>query len=387
MPGTIYFIQNDSRLVGLKEEPYNSEELLRSLLADHVDLLAGDEISPAHPRRWLFISSEAPVFSEEDSPNCWTVDHLLLDQDGVPTLLELKRSTDTRTRREVVGQILDFAANIKASWTVELIQEWLKNTCASQGREREEALLEFIGPELDPDVFWLRVKDNLRAGRIRLLLVADGIPPGLQRVVEFLSGQMNPAEVFAIEIHRFVGNDVQALVPRVVGRSAAPQAKSQEWDWDRFSKKLQEDSSRDDVPIARHLLEWGNGHGRFIQWGQDPASGSFVPQMTHAGVNYPFFEVVTGGKVYIPFGSLMSKPPFDSLEKRMELARGLNLLPLAEEIREDQLDKYPSLSLAELGEGNKLAEFTRIFEWLVDQVRATRRGGHPAQQPASARRR
>jgi hypothetical protein len=29
----------------------------------------------------------------------------------VPTLLEVKRSSDTRIRREVVGQMLDYAAN------------------------------------------------------------------------------------------------------------------------------------------------------------------------------------------------------------------------------------------------------------------------------------
>jgi len=41
----------------------------------------------------------------------WSADHLFLDQDAIPTFVEVKRSTDTRIRREVVGQMLDYAAN------------------------------------------------------------------------------------------------------------------------------------------------------------------------------------------------------------------------------------------------------------------------------------
>jgi hypothetical protein len=34
-----------------------------------------------------------------------------LDQDAILTIVEVKRSTDTHVRREVVGQMLDYAAN------------------------------------------------------------------------------------------------------------------------------------------------------------------------------------------------------------------------------------------------------------------------------------
>jgi len=47
----------------------------------------------------------------EDGSGRWSLDHLFLDQDSIPTLVEVKRSSDTRIRREVVGQILDYAAN------------------------------------------------------------------------------------------------------------------------------------------------------------------------------------------------------------------------------------------------------------------------------------
>ncbi len=40
------------------------------------------------------------------------------------------------------------------------------------------------------ETFWQQVGSNLHAGRLRLLFVADEIPPQLRRIVEFLNQQM-----------------------------------------------------------------------------------------------------------------------------------------------------------------------------------------------------
>ncbi|MBS1252773.1 MAG: hypothetical protein MAG451_01815 [Anaerolineales bacterium] len=111
MSGQIYLLQEDGTLQSLSEQPYGSEDLLQMLLEKYPDLLAGDQIDESEPRRWLLVSREAGVPSEEDGYDQWSLDHLFLDQDGIPTLVEVKRSSDTRIRREVVGQMLDYAAN------------------------------------------------------------------------------------------------------------------------------------------------------------------------------------------------------------------------------------------------------------------------------------
>lgn len=52
------------------------------------------------------MSAKPPVYSvSEGAAACWSLDHLFLDQDGVPTLAEVKSASDTRLRREVVGQM------------------------------------------------------------------------------------------------------------------------------------------------------------------------------------------------------------------------------------------------------------------------------------------
>ena len=117
----------------MEEAPYDSESLLQKLLADHPDLLAGDQINAEEPRRWLLVTREMAVPGEQDGAGRWSLDHLFLDQDAIPTLVEVKRSSDTRIRREVIGQMLDYAANAVAYWPVEEIKAKFESRCKDDG--------------------------------------------------------------------------------------------------------------------------------------------------------------------------------------------------------------------------------------------------------------
>ncbi|HZT83720.1 MAG TPA: hypothetical protein VFA26_26050 [Gemmataceae bacterium] len=135
MTGGIFLVQGDGKLVQVREQPYDSEELLQKLLADYPDLLAGEQMNPAAPRRRLLIARELGVPSEADGSDRWALDHLFLDQEAIPTLVETKRSSDTRLRREVVGQMLDYAANAVAYLPAEMLRSRLAATCQKQSRD------------------------------------------------------------------------------------------------------------------------------------------------------------------------------------------------------------------------------------------------------------
>src|SRR5262245_6060989 len=209
----------------MNETAYEAEEVLQTLLAEYPDLLAGDQMRPPSPRRWLLVERESGIEDAVGGLARWSLDHLFLDQDAIPTLVEVKRSTDTRIRREVVGQMLDYAANAVAYWPVESMQAQFERACGDLGREPADVLAEFLGGEADPGAFWQQAKTNLQAGRIRMVFVADVIPPELQRIVEFLNGQMDPAEVLAVEVRQYVGQGQRAMVPRVMGQTATAQQK------------------------------------------------------------------------------------------------------------------------------------------------------------------
>ncbi len=221
MTDNIFIIQDDGKLVEMGEKVYDSEALLQELLANYPKLLSGSQIDMDSPRRWLLIKREMGIPAEEFGGGRWSVDHLFLDQDGIPTLIEVKRSSDTRIRREVVGQMLDYAANAVVYWPVEQIRiEFEKNSA-----DPEQTLADFLGEDGDLEDYWQRVKTNLQAGRIRMLFVADCIPPELRRIVEFLNEQMDPAEVLAVEIKQYVGEGMKTLVPRIIGQTAEAEKK------------------------------------------------------------------------------------------------------------------------------------------------------------------
>jgi len=217
----IYLIQEGGGLLELSEQPYESEELLQQLLERYPSLLAGRQMSPGEPRRWVLVTREAGMPSRLGGGAQWSADHVFLDQDAVPTIVEVKRSSDTRIRREVVGQMLDYAANAVVYWPVEAIQAAFERTCGERGIDTAQALQELVGAAESVEAFWSRVKTNLQAGRVRMVFVADRIPPELQRIVEFLNEQMDPAEVLAVELRQFLGGGVKTLAPRVLGHTAA----------------------------------------------------------------------------------------------------------------------------------------------------------------------
>ncbi|MBD0327704.1 MAG: hypothetical protein ICV68_14800 [Pyrinomonadaceae bacterium] len=222
MEAGVFLLQSDNTLVRMNEQAYQAESLLQQLLAEHPDLLAGDQINPSVPRRWLLIGREAGVPAVADGADWWSVDHLFLDQDAIPTFVEVKRAVDTRARREVVAQMLDYAANATENWPTDRMREQLARRSADVGTDPTTDLREVIGADGDEEEFWNLAKSNLREGRVRLLFVADRIPASLRRIVEFLNRQMNPAEVLAIEIRQFAsGGDgaIRTLVPRVIGQT------------------------------------------------------------------------------------------------------------------------------------------------------------------------
>ena len=229
MAERIYILDGGS-LQPMEEQRFALEDDLQKLLAEHPHLLDGEQVSPGNPRRWLLIKREMGVPVAAGESDQFSLDHLLVDQDAIPTLVEVKRGSNTQIRREVVGQMLDYAANASQFWTLEDLRRSFEETWGDDANERLRELLQNEDEEPDADAFWSEVATNLAAKRMRLLFVADAIPIELQRIVEFLNAQFRDnIEALAVEVKQFKSESADsgsALVPRVIGRTAAAPGKS-----------------------------------------------------------------------------------------------------------------------------------------------------------------
>lgn len=377
MKGTIYLIQNDDTLVPMNEQAYDSEAHLQILLENYPNLLAGDQINVDAPRRWLLIGREFGVPDQENGSNRWALDHLFVDQDAVPTLVEVKRSTDTRTRREVVAQMLDYAANGTAYWPGSSIRAGFEALCRSKNQRASDLVAELLqSPALEDDeieAFWQQVQANLAGGRLRLIFVADEIPLELRRIVEYLNEQMHTTEVLAVEIKQYVGRQLRTLVPRVIGQTARSQQEKgntqrqkRKWDRESFIKALLDRNAPQYVPILDGILRWANDRQLRIWWGEGMTTGSCYPMYSSVDRWHHLFSVKTDEKIQIEFGFM--KAPFDSEEYRMMLLEKLNAIP-GMNIERDRVNAYPGFGQRVLEDEKHLNRFLDAFDWYMEEIR------------------
>lgn len=376
MSGGVFVIQNDGGLVEMSEASYDSEDLLQELLAKYPSLLAGDQMDSNNPRRWLLIRREMPVPSEEDGGDRWSLDHLFLDQDAIPTLIEVKRSSDSRIRREVVGQLLDYAANAVVYWPVEELRSHFNQECTSSGTDPDEQLRRFIGPEANPDDFWQLAKTNLKAGKIRLVFVADLIPRELKRIVEFLNEQMDPAEILAVEIKQFVGQGMKTLVPRVMGQTAEAEKKkgmpseNRYWDEDLFFQEYARRHSADQLQACRKLYEVIKPRATEIGFGRGKIDGNLTPYFDDERGKQQIFLLSTNGGIGWTFGAIRSLP-FSDESKRKELLDQLNQIP-GVGLPPSSITKWPSIYLGKIIEKGGLNKLLEVVDWAIRQIEESR---------------
>lgn len=193
------------------------EHTLRDLLFDHPQVLPVHALDPSYGRVFA-VAKELAV------PGVGFVDVLLADELGRLVVVECKLWRNPQARREVVGQILDYAREF-ARWGYEDLQRQV-----SVARKREGNVLYALaceaGGTLDEASFVDRVTRDLAAGRFLLLVVGDGITEGTRRIGEYLGGQPGLAFEFGlVEIaeYQFVdrsGETRTIVQPRVLAQTA-----------------------------------------------------------------------------------------------------------------------------------------------------------------------
>jgi hypothetical protein len=195
----------------------NEAEDLHLLLANNLALIPGDQINPESPREWLLVGNEMPVPDPETGGDRWSLDMLIGDQDACPTLIEVKRAADPRSRREVVAQMLDYAANGHHYWQANALLRAATQAASDGGRDLDSQVARFESFS-NPEEYFATFEENLREGRVRLVFFLDRANRGLTSIVEFLNRQMVNAEAYVVEARLFEDPDKHRYVqPHVFG--------------------------------------------------------------------------------------------------------------------------------------------------------------------------
>ena len=352
------FLATNSAFTVLQQQPYEREDILQRALAEHPEVLAGPTTAGTESGRLLLVRREMGVPSAESVGATWSLDHLFLDREGVPVIVEVKRSSDTRIRREVVGQMLDYAANGVRYWPISDLRKALETTAAAANRTSEDLINE-LQDGVDPEEFWQAVESNLRAGRIRMVFVADELPPELVSIIEFLNEQMTRAEVLGVELRQYVGPEHTVYVPRVVGRTSLAVATKgtggTQWDEQSFLDAADTRCSPEETGLLRQLLGHCRSHGVRLSWGKGATPG--VSGWYNVGgspsavwnVNANNENPSSRAYMYFYLGDLVKRLPADRLEMAaIRLETIPSMTSKIAEARTAGWNKYPSARLAEV---------------------------------------
>lgn len=378
MGGGIYLIRDNDQLVEMTEQAYESEDQLQEFIETYPNLLAGDDIDRATPRRWLLISREIAISTEEEITQQWALSHLFLDQEAIPTLVIVKGAYKAEIRQQVVGQMIDYAANVGVYWPLESIIAQFEVNCREHGRDPEQVFETFLGLDANEEKFWQKVKTNLQANKIRLVFVADNIPAELRRVVEFLNEQIDPVEVLALEIKQYVAQEgLRTLVPRLIGQTTEAQLKKssttrerRRWDEVSFFQEFKTRWGADEAAILKKIHGWAKNQEPItsIQWGTGDVYGGFT-----IIVNQPekksleLFSIDISGHLEIYSNKYSCQPPFNNNGKWLELRAKLSSIGLA---LPGNLEEFraPSLRLSTLQDDVALQQVIETFHWIIEEV-------------------
>lgn len=187
------------------------EENLEDLLFRYPEALPIAAIDPAY-------ADAIPICRQLALPAGYA-DALYVNHLGRLTLAEFKLWRNPQARREVIGQILDYAKDL-ASWGYEDLQRQVSLSLGQSGNTLYDLVLR-QSPDLNEAEFVDNVTRHLRRGEFLLLIIGDGIQEGAANIVDFVqrySGLHFNLAMVEAALYRDAANSL-IVQPRVLART------------------------------------------------------------------------------------------------------------------------------------------------------------------------
>ena len=286
-------------------------------------------------------------------------------------------------RREVVGQLFEYAANACAYWNVGRLRDIFEERCRAAGLSPTDELTKLrTGPDADPGAIWEKVAQNLKQERLRLIFLSDKFSLETQRIIEFLNRQMENSEAYAVEVPQYTGGGMRTLVPRVLNpsvlqadRRAASAGRGEAWTAERFYDDLSSRCGPEGVQVFRMIHDWAEGRPLLTTYfGRGKSDGSIT--VAYARNNTVIVTLWTYGRVEIDFEYLLKTQTFAPDEKRQELRQRL-MSGSTLDISESRVDKRPSIQWADLTDAKNMKALLASIEWVAQELASTEDAAKP----------
>lgn len=340
---------------------YGAETELQRLLAEAPSLVSVNEVREG---------AGTLVAAVREFPlDVGMIDLVGFTANGDIAVIECKLSSNDEIKRKVIGQVLQYGANLWQMSYEELDEKVRLRSQSNLADLVREAVAE---PDWDEELFRTNVEANLQSGGFILIIVVDEIRDELNRIVRYINDAGKPGFAFAaLEMRRFHHGQTEMLVPHVLGSTKRPvfeKRAGKKWDEAAFFEDL-EARAPDAMSTARAILEWAKTKKELsrIYWGEGIRTGSFVPIIHHNNQDHQLFAVYTYGTIEIYFQFYLHKLPFTALEKRTRLLAKLNAIP-GVQISDSAISKRPNIKLSVISKAKADEQLLAIWDWVIEEI-------------------
>ena len=304
---------------------YEDESGLQALLSKSPGLVPVDEIGEA-------MSPFVFAVREYGLPGSGSTDLLLFNAEGQIGIVECKLRANAQIKREVVGQIMEYAAHLWNSTYDEV------DTRSAGGGNK--SLAEQVGalvddPDWSPETFREGVSVALQTGAFHLIVAVDEVNPELKRTVDYLNEAGSTSFTFhALELQKYRKGETEMLVPHLYGkvpqRPSKPRRRT--WSSDSYMQQASAKLPENQLALVKELHEWARNEADEVSFGTGSETASFTFRFHEQGSRVSVFTLYADGRLDISYdyiakhvdaerirlfdAELRRKPPFDSLPKK-----------------------------------------------------------------------
>jgi len=353
--------QKDKSWKMVETAAYTKENELQNLLAESPGLISISDVREG--------ASPLIVAVKEYALPIGYIDLLAFSAEGDIAIIECKLASNTEAKRKVIGQVLEYGANL---WQMSY-QDLDEGVRARSGSSLAELIKTSTMENWDDETFRENIENALVEGNFILVIVVDEINDELARIVRYMNATGSKGFDFAaLEMRRFQLDSTEMLIPRFYGPSQIVKPKSvkqdgRRWDEVSFFEELQRREGDDAVAVARRLLQWSQDNVT-TWWGKGSQSGSFIPYFIHNELMHQIIAVYTYGSIEIYFYWYAKKPPFEADEKHIEILEKLNKID-GVNIPRDGINRRPSIKLKDLSKAGRLEQFIAVLDWIVTEIK------------------
>jgi len=269
--------------------------------------------------------------------------------DGAIVVVECKLEANREARRMVVGQILEYAGQLRGM-SYEEFEELLRE---ESGRSLVDVVGEYVTDDAwSAEEFRAGIERRLESGGFRLVIAINGMNDELMGIVEYLRARRG-VWLEALELRRFrdAKSGVEVLVPEIYGLlgrttgTSGPRAR-RTWDWRSFAEDAaQKGLEAEEISAIEEFYErLQRDLGAEIKWGSGASYGFF-------GAKWPFSSacpvgVSTNGRLGFIFVALGKT---DAEREFRERLREVAAAKLGLTVPEDFEGKWPSYPIEDWG--------------------------------------